>query len=387
MHVQQIKDFLLNCNPKSGIALFAGFNEPDLLVDLFSGLDEKLTSTVFESTEYLADLAWALSNVTVIRKEIFNERCDGVPGFLTKNKKISIRRPKLMIYSRVEKVETIVLDDFCRDNQIEKTFIVVVSCRGTEDLVLSASQHILQSTEYLLLCFNDILHYDDQKKLEDLLRMLPGTWIRRTFSQDPNYTHSLILLENQTYREKLLSPTGAWTSLNENDHVFDHKLAVSIIDHYGKGIGVQTILDMGCGNGAYSMFFINEAGYKVKAIDGNPNTPELTQGIGSVQDFTVPFDLGIHDLVLCLEVAEHIPAEFEAEFVKNLARHTGKHLVLSWGIPGQDGLGHVNCRENKYVIDLITSHGFVYMENISLDLRTNAENTWFKNTILAFEKI
>lgn len=387
MPLQNIKDFLLNCNPKSGTALFAGFNEPNLLVDLFSGLDEKLTSFVFESTEHCIDYALALDNVTVIRKEIFNERGIRLWGFLTRNGHISIRKPKLMIYSPVEKIETVVVDDFCRENEIQNAFVFVVSCRGTEDLVISASQHILKSTEYFVLCFTDLPRYDGQKKLENLLEMLPGTWINREFVQDPNYTHSVVLLENQTYREKLLSPTGAWTSMNANDHVFDYKLAVSIIDHYGKGMGVEKILDMGCGNGAYSKFFINEAGYKVTAIDGNPNTPELSDGIGSVQDFTVPFDFGLHDLVLCLEVAEHIPAEYEAQFIQNLVRHAGKHLVLSWGIPGQDGLGHVNCRKNEYVIDLITSHGFLYKENISLDLRANAENTWFKNTILAFEKI
>ena len=53
-------------------------------------------------------------------------------------------------------------------------------------------------------------------------------------------------------------------------------------------------------------------GFKCEAYDGNPNTPEMTGGIGKVLDLSERFDLGKKfDYVVSLEVAEHIPKEYE----------------------------------------------------------------------------
>ena len=47
-----------------------------------------------------------------------------------------------------------------------------------------------------------------------------------------------------------------------------------------------------------------------------------------------------------MEVAEHIPSQFEAQFLMNLVQHAKKGILLSWGVPGQQGVGHVNCESS-----------------------------------------
>jgi len=57
------------------------------------------------------------------------------------------------------------------------------------------------------------------------------------------------------------------------------------------------------------------------AYDGSPFSEEASEGKVQHMDLTVPqYGLPVYDWVLSLEVAEHIPAEFEAVYLDNLFR-------------------------------------------------------------------
>lgn len=71
----------------------------------------------------------------------------------------------------------------------------------------------------------------------------------------------------------------------------------------------------------------------------------------------------------------------------NLINHTKKYILLSWAILGQDGDGHVNTRDNDYIINKISNYGFKYSDEISNFLRDSANKWYFKNTLMFFEKI
>jgi 2-polyprenyl-3-methyl-5-hydroxy-6-metoxy-1,4-benzoquinol methylase len=47
------------------------------------------------------------------------------------------------------------------------------------------------------------------------------------------------------------------------------------------------------------------------------------------------------DLVVSLEVAEHLPASAADQFVNTLVKH-GKKILFSAAIPGQGGQDHLN---------------------------------------------
>merc|ERR1711992_116500 len=69
-------------------------------------------------------------------------------------------------------------------------------------------------------------------------------------------------------------------------------------------------------------------------------------------DFSKPLYLGDkYDVVLSIEVAEHIPKTGENAFMDNLVRHM-KHdgiIILTWAYPGQGGHHHVNEQNKAYV--------------------------------------
>ena len=63
------------------------------------------------------------------------------------------------------------------------------------------------------------------------------------------------------------------------------------------------------------------------------------------------------DLVLCVEVAEHLEEQHAAELVRGLCR-LGDRVFFSSARVGQKGLSHVNCQPKRYWIDLFEAEGF-----------------------------
>lgn len=179
------------------------------------------------------------------------------------------------------------------------------------------------------------------------------------------------------------SKTGYWESDTDAGHSVDPPLSLILVKGLSK---ITSAVDFGCGTGYYAEQ-LNRAGIVCDAYDGNPNTPKLTGGLGKVLDLSEKMDLGKkYDAVLCLEVGEHIPAEFEQVFLDNICNHADKILILSWATPEQPGTGHVNCRPHSYIIDQVTQRGFTYHKEWSDYIRSYASLSWLKNNLLMFKK-
>jgi tryptophanyl-tRNA synthetase len=150
----------------------------------------------------------------------------------------------------------------------------------------------------------------------------------------------------------------------------------------------RSAIDIGCGNGGYTKALIGN-GIPCVGYDGSPLTPEITGGICRVADFSEPKDFGRFELVLSLEVGEHIPEQYEQVFIDNLCRMSVKYVCMSWAIVGQNGTGHVNCKNNDYIIEQMALRGFRYDKESSEFLRLNNSHDtfpWFDNTLMVFEK-
>jgi hypothetical protein len=53
-----------------------------------------------------------------------------------------------------------------------------------------------------------------------------------------------------------------------------------------------------------------------------------------------------------------------------------------------DGTGHVNCKNNDYIIAQVVDRGFKYNTEASDALRKSATNaSWFSLTLMVFDKI
>jgi 2-polyprenyl-3-methyl-5-hydroxy-6-metoxy-1,4-benzoquinol methylase len=166
-------------------------------------------------------------------------------------------------------------------------------------------------------------------------------------------------------------------------HKIDYGLMSSLPSIFEGG---SSVVDFGCGNADYVKNLIKN-NFRCEAYDGNPNTPEMTDGIGKVLDLSKEFDLGkTFDYVMSLEVAEHIPKECEEVYVDNLIRHTGFYLITSWAVVGQGGDGHVNEQDEDYVLNMYKEKGMIYNKEVSEVLRNVATLGWFKNTIYVFSK-
>lgn len=147
------------------------------------------------------------------------------------------------------------------------------------------------------------------------------------------------------------------------------------------------IVDLGCGKGDYIKYLTN-LGYNITGYDGNPNTFELSSGVASTLNLTKKnLGLKVFDWVLSLEVGEHIPKCFEQRYLDNICSVANSGLILSWGVPGQSGYGHVNCRPLSYIIEEMEKRNFRYIEHESLLLRSNVTYDWFKNTLMVFKKM
>jgi tryptophanyl-tRNA synthetase len=56
---------------------------------------------------------------------------------------------------------------------------------------------------------------------------------------------------------------------------------------------------------------------------------------------------------------------FAQNFIDNICTSSTKYLIISWAIEGQGGDGHVNCRNNDYVINEISKRNFHYDEKLT----------------------
>lgn len=181
--------------------------------------------------------------------------------------------------------------------------------------------------------------------------------------------------------------TGIWSlETAKKRHRYDDKLVEYIATTYKP---VNSIADVGCGKGDYCKYLKE---YGIPIVHGYEGTIDI-KGIATYDDIIV-IDLtkrryvGVdYDLVLCLEVGEHIPQKYEQVFIDNLCMYVNRDLILSWAIPKQGGAGHFNEQSNKYIIDEFAKRGLTFDKDASTKLRNAAGFRWFKNTLMKFEGV
>jgi 2-polyprenyl-3-methyl-5-hydroxy-6-metoxy-1,4-benzoquinol methylase len=178
----------------------------------------------------------------------------------------------------------------------------------------------------------------------------------------------------------MISETGVWSEEEQHAHIFSYNIARFVHKKLDcKGL----LFDFGCGKGTYTEYF-KDLGYNAIGIDGYSNYEKYIQ-----KDLTKPIDLKYTwGNILCLEVWEHIPAQYEDVFVDNLVNNLKGYLILSVAVEGQEGLGHVNCRSNEYVINKLQERGLIYLSELTVQIRKEPEPyvSYFRNTLMIFQK-
>ncbi|MBN1127478.1 MAG: class I SAM-dependent methyltransferase [Chitinispirillaceae bacterium] len=121
------------------------------------------------------------------------------------------------------------------------------------------------------------------------------------------------------------------------------------------------VADIGCGCGVYGYFF-QKRGVEVLFLDGVIPPAEHSFPVTiHKQDLTVPFEnkWGRFDIVLCLEVAEHIPEPLSGAFLENIIRF-GDTLIMAAAPPHQGGHYHYNEQPKRYWVRRLAGMDFIY---------------------------
>jgi len=185
------------------------------------------------------------------------------------------------------------------------------------------------------------------------------------------------------YKCKVNPQNGIWNIDNDKEHFPDKKLTKGLI-HFFQDNQAKSIVDLGCGNGYY-VKSLKEEGLNIHGYDGNPNTPQMTDGLCGIKDLSEPFLFDKKfDWVMSLEVGEHLPKKFESIFIDNLVNNAKTGVLVSWAVKGQGGVGHYNEQNNDYIIKQFEKRGMFYDEDTSNLLRSNCSLKWFRNTIMIF---
>lgn len=186
-----------------------------------------------------------------------------------------------------------------------------------------------------------------------------------------------------------ITDTGFWVGDVHLHHTCSPALCAWIIGYLNADKN-KPLYDFGCGIGQYSKRF-TEAGFtKVTGYDGIIASTRDFNNIVS-QDLTKPFTVSEKGNVVFLEVAEHVPMQYEKDLLDNVANACDGKLIMSWALrdPFQAGHGHVNNKNNDEAIAAMTQRGFIYLSKETQAARATiieGDLPWFKGTTLIFKK-
>lgn len=107
--------------------------------------------------------------------------------------------------------------------------------------------------------------------------------------------------------------------------------------------GANSILDVGCGNGA----FVNRLSGKYGRVCGVDRSEAALSFVKTEKQLArvdqLPFASGEFDLVACMEVIEHLPQRVYEQALAEIARVAGKWILISVPYREDRRLGLVRC--------------------------------------------
>jgi SAM-dependent methyltransferase len=163
--------------------------------------------------------------------------------------------------------------------------------------------------------------------------------------------------------------------------------AECILDIVTEYFQPASVLDVGCGLGTWLKVAQARGIVDIMGVDGVWLDKSKLQIDGTLVrqiELENSFDLGRRfDLVICLEVAEHLSANAADTFVASLTRHASV-ILFSAAIPYQGGHHHVNERFLSYWVERFANHGYRPLNVIRGKIWDNPKILWWlrQNAVL-----
>lgn len=146
-----------------------------------------------------------------------------------------------------------------------------------------------------------------------------------------------------------------------------------------------SVVDVGCGSGAWLSVFAEQGVDDIFGIDGyEPERLLFREDHFLLCDLNLDFRLPrSFELAICLEVAEHLRPDSAPRLVAGLTR-LAPVVLFSAGAPTQGGTEHINERWPDYWASLFAGHDFEVLDPIRRRIWTDPGVSWWyaPNTLL-----
>ena len=163
-------------------------------------------------------------------------------------------------------------------------------------------------------------------------------------------------------------------------------------EHLCRAINFRSIIDIGCGEGIWLKTFAEKSSAaELVAVDLPGST---FKGLASIKSKIecIATDLAnttqlpnrIFDLVICVEVIEHVSKEYMVALLDYVTKHS-IFLLFSGAVPGQGGTHHVNEQPMTYWHKQLASRGFVQMDIVRpLLMQQNGVPFYYQNNVFLY---
>jgi SAM-dependent methyltransferase len=215
----------------------------------------------------------------------------------------------------------------------------------------------------------------------DPLTLTARSW-ERSLTEPPLF--NITRPDHQTHNEATASATAFEADWHWNNLFVDVPPFQFIAEKHQP----DSVLDIGCGIGAYLRLFQHHGASTIFGIDGIPQGgTALAETAYTKADLAQPIELGkTFDLVMCTEVAEHLEMFHADTLISGIVRHARDLIVFSAAEPGQPGHGHIGCAPLFTWLDKFAAQGFYPDAVDSLGMRALATLSWFRRNLVVLRR-